>query len=357
MTNPPMPAISNPATSYLALGMLLLRRRRFLLWCGVLTAFVVGVNLLLRPRSYTVASAFAPQTQQTPAALSGFAAQFSLALPSGEVAQSPQFFEYLIRTRDLLDEVVTTPFELDSGPRSKTTTLVEYYKLLEGTSNEKIALAENRLLADLRTRVHQKTGVIHLEVTMASPTLALAVNQRVLDLLDRYNRERRRSQATAEREFVERRLDEERASLRRVESELQGFLEANRDLRSSPALLFEQERLRRELSLRQQVLTTILQSYEQARMEEVRNTPLLSIVEVPKLPLQPDRRGLVAKSLLAFMLGISIASALLLLASMVHGGMASTSDEAEAWSLLLREVADDARNPWRLLFLRRRGTA
>jgi uncharacterized protein involved in exopolysaccharide biosynthesis len=357
MTTSPIPANSTPARSYLSLSMLLLRRRQLLLWCGVLTAFVVGVTLLLRPRSYTVASAFAPQAQQSPAALSGLAAQFGLALPGGDVAQSPQFFEYLIRTRDLLDDVVTTAFEVDAGPPSKTATLLEYYKFREGPLNDRMALAENRLLANLRTRVHPKTGVIHLEVTMASPTVAMAVNRRVLELLDRYNRERRRSQATAERQFAERRVDEERALLRRVENELQGFLQANQGFRSSSALTFEEERLRRELSLRQQVLTTLLQSYEQTRIEEVRNTPLLSIVEAPKLPLQPDRRGLVTKSLLAFVLGTAIASALLLIASMVHGGMASTSDEAAAWSALLREVATDAKRPWRLLLLRRSRTA
>jgi uncharacterized protein involved in exopolysaccharide biosynthesis len=352
---PPMSA--TPTTSYLALGMLLLRRRRLLVLCGVLAAVVVVVALLLRPRSYTVTSAFAPQAQQSPAALSGIAAQFGFALPGGDVEQSPQFFEYLIRTRDLLDEVVTTSYVVESGPQPQTATLLEYYRFREGPQNDRMALAENRLLANLRTRVNPKTGVIHIEVTMASPTVALAVNQRILELLDHYNRERRRSQATAEREFAERRVAEERALLRRAEGELQEFLQANRGYRISSALAFDEERLRRALSLRQQVLTTLLQSYEQARIEEVRNTPLLSIVEAPKLPLQPNRRGLVTKSLLAFVLGIAIATALLLVATMIRGGIAGAGNEAAAWDALFREVAADVRRPWRLLLPHGSGSA
>src|SRR3712207_7894583 len=50
----------------------------------------------------------------------------------------------------------------------------------------------------------------------------------------------------------------------------------NRDYRNSPELTFQQERLSREVSRVQQLYGRLSEAYEQAKIEEVRDTPVRS---------------------------------------------------------------------------------
>ena len=108
--------------------------------------------------------------------------------------------------------------------------------------------------------------------------------------VDSFNLKSRQSQASAERRFTERRVAEAQAEARQAQDELQAFLQRNRDFRSSSQLNFAYERLADNVSLRQQIYTSVAQAYEQARIEEVRDTPVITLVEAPMLPARPDSR-------------------------------------------------------------------
>ena len=94
--------------------------------------------------------------------------------------------------------------------------------------------------------------------------------------------------------------------LRESEDKLQTFLQRNRDYRNSPQLSFEQERLAREIAMRQQVFTSVVQAFEQARTEEVRDTPVLNIIDAPEVPSMPNGRGVVRLSILAALTGLLV---------------------------------------------------
>ena len=88
---------------------------------------------------------------------------------------------------------------------------------------------------------------------------------------------------------------------------MQAFLRRNREFRSDPELLFEHERLQRDVMMRQTVFTTLSQSLEQARIEAARNTPSIRIIERGETPLVPDRRRLLTKTVLAMVVGAGVA--------------------------------------------------
>src|SRR5438876_484305 len=95
-------------------------------------------------------------------------------------------------------------------------------------------------------------------------------------------------QASQERRFLGERLDTARAELRRAEGALEKFLQRNRSYPNSPTLLFEHDRLQREAGLRQDVYSMLTQAYEQARMQAVRNTPSISLIDHPVPALRYD---------------------------------------------------------------------
>jgi uncharacterized protein involved in exopolysaccharide biosynthesis len=120
--------------------------------------------------------------------------------------------------------------------------------------------------------------------------VSLKIAERLLEGLNYFNLITRQSQARQERRFTEGRLEAARASLRAAEDVLQRFLQANRQFAESPALTFQRDRLQREVLLQQQVVVSLAQQYEENRIREVRDTPVITIIETPILAARPDSR-------------------------------------------------------------------
>lgn len=339
------------ALSPLRLATVLLRGRIWVLRLAALSAIVVATSILLRERQYTARASVMPQARRQVQGLSGLAAQFGLAVPSQEGVQNPAFYVDLLLARQLLGDISTSSFRVRVGEASRDTILALYLGVAPADSAE---LRERGFL-ELRNHVgasqNTKTGVVNLSVTTRDPELSAAIAQRLLDQLDAFNQERRRSQATAERQFTERRLAEVREELREAEERQLAFLQRNRDYRGSPELSFQQDRLAREVAMRQQVFTSLAQAYEQSRIDEVRDTPVLSIVEAPTVPPLPDGRGLVRYTLVALLLGAFGTAAIILLLEIVAPGKRAANELDE----LLAEwgaARADLRNPIGAFFRR-----
>jgi uncharacterized protein involved in exopolysaccharide biosynthesis len=137
--------------------------------------------------------------------------------------------------------------------------------------------------------VDQKSGLVRIELQLPDAVMSRDVIRAVIAEVDSFNLKSRQSQASQERRFTEQRLAEAQTEKRRAEDELQAFLQRNRDFRSSPQLSFAYDRLADNVALRQQLYTSIAQAFEQARIEEVRDTPVITVVEAPMLPARPDQ--------------------------------------------------------------------
>ena len=113
--------------------------------------------------------------------------------------------------------------------------------------------------------------------------------------LDEFNVNVRRSRARNEREFLEARVSEAQSDLRAAEGELEQFLKSNRDLRTSPSLAFQEARLRRKVDLAQTRFLGLQGQLDQARIQEVRDTPVITVLDTPDLPRRHyrPRRSLV----------------------------------------------------------------
>jgi uncharacterized protein involved in exopolysaccharide biosynthesis len=283
-----------------AVNVLLRYRRSILVW-AVAAAIVALAAQLLGPRTYTATASFVPQSA-APASqrLAGLAAQFGVALSAGDAGRSPQFYADLLRARAILLDVVRGPYPIGddetAGPAgtlgSESVSLARIFGIQEDDSAAAEILAMEQLRDAMAVDVTPETGVVTVSVEARSPGLAGRIVARMLELLGRFDVETRQSEARAERRFVEARLGDAQAELRSAEDKLQLFLQQNKNFENAPALRFEHDRLQRAVLLRQSVLTSLAQSYEQARVEEVRNTPVMTVIQRPDPPPLPDPRRL-----------------------------------------------------------------
>jgi len=321
--------------------------------CSALLFLIVVAITLVLPRTYTVDSSFTPQSERLASNLAGIAAQFGVPLPAADAGASPDFYVELLDSRRILGETIRSKYTFPTDTGQVSGTLVDILGIEGETERVRGEMALRRFRGMIDARLDRPSGVVTFEVETFNPQLSAQVARRLLDLLNQFNLETRQSQASAERRFTEVRLAEAKQELLEVENGLQAFLEVNRDLGTSPLLRFRQERLEREVSIRQAVVSSLAQNYEQARIDEVRDIPVITIVEEPDAPALPDPRMLLLRGLLALIAGALLGSLIAFFLAFVRASRTDTADELEEFRHLKRATARDIRRPWRLLGLGR----
>ena len=346
----PPPPLVGDATIFSALNGLL-RQRGLVLGCAVLLGAAGGLWAISRERVYTSVSSFMPEGRQS---AGGLAAQLGLALPGAGGPESPQFYVDLLRSRELLGSAVTTAFTVPGSARPVT--LVDLYEVDGATPALRRDAAIDRLDADLDLSSSPRTNVVNVRVSASSPVLAQQLNRRLLDLLGEFNLRRRQSRASEERRFAEERLATVKAELRVTEDRLQTFLQSNRDYQNSPSLVFSYERLQANVVLLRQVVMTLQQSAEQAKIEEVRDTPTITLVESSSVPVRPDSRGTVKFALIGAVFGTFLGIGIAFVRETLSRPSVRATSDYEEFVRLRREALSDLLHPWRALRRRSRRT-
>jgi uncharacterized protein involved in exopolysaccharide biosynthesis len=286
---------------------LVLAVRHRLLVAVLLSVGLTAAVLLSFGREWQSSSSFSPKASKGSAGnLSGIAAQFGLAVPAGEATQSPAFYADLLTSKELLSTIVEANYVIVDGRDTVRGTLSDI--LHAKGANE--ALRREDALRALSGNVvavpAAKTGVVRLTVTADFPDLAYQINRNLLQQLDSFNLIRRQSQAATERRFAGDRVGDARKGLAQSEERLESFLQRNREYRNESSLGFERERLNRDVNMQQQVYTSLVLAFEQARLDEVRDTPLLTVIEHPSVPVLPKSRRLAVKLVVAAFLAALI---------------------------------------------------
>jgi len=327
-----------------------LLRHRGLVVGTVFACLLIGAAVVFVPRrTYLVAASFVPQTRKSATSLSGLAEQFGFTIPSLDAQESPQFYLELLKSRAILGPLVETVYTAQTDTGVAKGNLMELYRTKGKTPGRRREAILKQLDKDITATVNLKTSVVDLEVTARYPDLALQMAQRLLALVSQFNMENRQSQASAERKFTERRLGEVEAEFREAEGRLQEFLQRNRDYRNSPELTFQFERLDRDVNLKYQVYRTLAQAYEQAKIEEVRDTPVLTLVDPPELPVRPRSRDGLKIGLLSLFLGLGLGITFAVSKDLLAGSTGQRQVELQELAALRRAALDDLLHPWRLL--------
>lgn len=326
-------------------------RYRHILVLSVGLGFGLAVGLALwRPRTYTSRASFMPQAPSNELSrLSGLAMQFGVAVPVGPATQTPFFYVDLLQSREILGAAVDSAYAFQADTGMVHANLLTIFGAEGKTPAERREDAVRKLREKIATTVLLKSGVVLLNVTTAHPALSQQIGARLFELLDRFNAENRQSQASAERRFVEQRLKERQAELQQSEDRQRRFLEENRNFQNSPALSERHNELQRDVMMRQTLVTSLSQSYEQARIDEVRDTPVITLVQRPDLPVDPDRRHLINKALVGMLLGGLFGLAFAWGREFIHRTRRSTSPEAIELGALKNAMLEEVRHPLRSL--------
>jgi uncharacterized protein involved in exopolysaccharide biosynthesis len=327
----------------------ILRHRFWVFGSALMFAALVGFLTILKPRTYTAAGSFIPQSRGASSAFASAAGLVGLLPIGGDQSQAPQFYADLLTSDELLGAMLDTTFTFRIGSRSNTAKLVD---LLEppGPPEVRRQRAIEALKRALTVKTALKTGVVTFRVRSKYPELSREIAADLLDRLNMFNMQARMARAGTERKFTEDRLATVQAELRAAEDRLQQFMQTNQDFRTSSRLYVLQDQLQREVNNRQAVYTSLAQAYEQARIEEVRNTPVIMVVQHPRAPVFPDPRGLVVRVIASFLAAVVFAALLSLLHDFFWGADPEHEEPAvEEFKAVIRDTVADVKHPIRAI--------
>ena len=274
----------------------------------ICAAAAAGVSLLI-PSTYVAEASLiadAPQSKGLSGTLAQVAGQLGFAAGGLDISSAGRFYGDLMRSRSVLDGLAHTHFaDPKSGHLRPLFSILMHSDSLTPRDREDVV---RKLGKKLEVAVDARTGVIRVSFGTVSPSLAAAALDSLITQSNRFAIENLQGRARARREFSEEQVTQAKRDLAAIEDSLRAFLEANRRITDSPQLQFEEARLRRRLALREELFGSLSRDLEEARIDEVRDTPVLSLIDPPVPPARrssPNRRALV---LLAFFAGGILAS-------------------------------------------------
>jgi len=256
--------------------------------CGVVAALLGVVVGLVRPKSYVAHASFVAEQTKIPSLPSGvgaLAAQFGIDIGASESSRSPQFYRDLLTTSGLLQGI------LDSAVSVRTGESVSIRRLFD-QSGDTTRAGVDRVLRRLRKRINAsadaRTSMVTLAVRAPTPLAAEGLATTLVSAITHFNVTTRQVQARERRRFLEGRVSEAYRTLQNAEEDLRQFYERNRRFAESPALLFEESRMKRVIDLEQELYTTLSKQLEAARIQEIDDTPTITVVDPPFASPRPS---------------------------------------------------------------------
>ena len=321
----------------LSFASLLLRFRWLIAGCATFFATVGLLAGLLSARFYVSTATFIPQTTEgSLSALAAAASQLGVRAPASGGGWVPAVYVQLLHSNALLDPIAhdTLIVAEEANRRVALMDLLKIKGRKQAESEELTVIALRNLVQSAELR---SLSAVQLSVRTKWPSVSAAIAKQLVAGVQKFNIESRKSQAMAESQFLEGRTDFAQQSLRDSEDRLASFLRRNR-VTNSPELALERDRLQRDVSLRQQLYTSLMQSREEARARAVRDTPVITVIEEPKLPVIPDARRSVLKAALGLLAGGLIGIVLAFLIRGITWAQSSASGQSREFLALLGDV-------------------
>lgn len=269
--------------------------------------FVV-ISYFITPRYASTARFTVNTAQEAPAGgLAELARQSGLSLAQGGAEGSLDYWQQVVVGRAVRERVLARGLNVPRDAGNQHIDLRKWYGLerLRGDTAREAGLSA--LARNLSAGVDSRANILSLVATDRDPAVAAALAATTLEELNAFNTETRQSKAHQNRVFIEQRLAEANTDAIQAQERLTGFYVANRNYQSSPALIATEARVRRDAENKAQVYQTLALEVEQARIQEARDLPAISVIERPVPAIRrvsPNRPALL---LLGLILGTALA--------------------------------------------------
>jgi uncharacterized protein involved in exopolysaccharide biosynthesis len=324
--------------------LLVLARHKTLIVRTVLVFTLLGVTYaLLAPEEFTSEARVVREAQQEAGSLpggisAGALSGFGINLGSSASGLTPAAYPDVLQSREVRLAVVRDTFRFSDAeqpmtyvdyvnqPTGPLGTVLDYTLFLPWTLKSALGDAvsgppapagttdagkpmipseeEDEALKSISDKisaaVDKETGLMTISVTAGGPQVASSLAESFLDHFTIRVRQIRTEKVRERLEFVEGRFQEAGHELETAEEQLAQFLERNQNP-TTASLQFRRDRLRRQVSFKEQLYSELQSQLTQTRLDLQRQQPVVTVVEQPVPPMNrsaPKRTLVVLLSLI-----------------------------------------------------------
>ena len=168
-------------------------------------------------------------------------------------------------------------------------------------------------LSDQILILEEESGLIVVSVLMEESNLAANVANYIAEYIKMYVSEVMLVHSSRHRAFIEERLSNSKEELSFSEEELTAFRSKHPIAMDTPELQLQRGRLIRNVEVNQQVYITLREQYEVARIDELKEIPVLNILDRAEPTSSPAKPNKILIVLLTFISAIFIASSYIII--------------------------------------------
>lgn len=252
-----------------------------------LVTTIIFVYLIAAP-TYSSSTTIIPASgESSKANFSGLASQFGFTVPGISGDSKKLVYPEIIKSRTISKKMLKKRFYTKKYGQKETLLKLLTY----GNEEPEVGLdtleifAMNKFIESINVFDDKKSSIITVTVDAFEPQLARDIVLELIEELDNHQKRFNTEQAAKKRIFIEDRIIEVQKDLEGAEEKLKEWRQRNRNIKGSPALLLEQERLLREAEVQKQIFITLKQEFEMAQIEEVEESDILYVLDYPEVPL------------------------------------------------------------------------
>lgn len=271
-------------------------RKRFF-WFNIVIAVIAVIFVLFGVnRSYLVTVDILPDYGNKInlsgglSGLSGIASFAGINL-GGEPATD--VYKDLLTSESVLSPIIYSHYKTEKYDHPVN--LIEYWDYqkavwLPDSLQERYRLvrAIQHLTKCMRIEIDRETRILTVQLKMEEGRLAADVINSMMESLDNYLRTKKKSYASNQRFYIEKRLEQVKDSLKTAEEELVEFREHNKIFDLPPKLQLIQTRFARNVEIQQTIYMELMRQIELVKIEEIRDIPVLNINELSQNPAVPS---------------------------------------------------------------------
>jgi len=268
------------------------------------TLTIIYVLFFAKP-IYTSTSKIISSSSGGGSQAAGLAAQFGINIPTGE-SEPKWVYPEIIKSRTLAKAVLKQKFDTNKFGLQKSLLQILTYGNDEPEFNLDTLeiMAVNNFLKMITITEDKLTAILTLYINASEPSLAAEINKVLIGELDAHQRKYNKAKTSDTKQFIEERIIDTEKELMAAEEDLKIFMDRNRRIENSPALQLEQQRLGREVTVLTGVFTTLKQQLETTKIEEVKESDYVVVLDPPEVPLQRSKPNKKLMVILAGILGI-----------------------------------------------------
>lgn len=274
-------------------------RKRIAIISLTAALLALGISFLL-PKYFKSTAVLLPETDKSKlgslSQIAGLASLAGVNVPGN--TDISRLYPSILASETVLRGVIEKEYSTERI--SKSVNLIDYFELSAPTPEENFDEALTNLRDLLTTSLDPKTSIVTVTVEMREPKLAAEVLNTVIAETDKFMRQKKTTNASEQRKWIEERLTQVQTELRSAEEALKNFRERNRRVGDSPQLLLEQERFMRDVTVKSTIFVELKKQAELAKIEEIKNIAIVNVLDEARAPVKKERpkRGIITVSVL-----------------------------------------------------------